>query len=71
MNKQYIDHIVFWGKQCATMNKIETARITLLDEIIFYSDMVDILDDYDPRAAWELYWKMHNIIVTNFLKEEE
>lgn len=35
MNKQFIDHIVFWGKQYAIMDKIEKARIVLLDEIIF------------------------------------
>lgn len=71
MNKQFIDHIVFCGKQSATMSKIEKARIALLDEVIFYSNIVDILSDCDSRAAWELCWKMHNILITNFPKEEE
>lgn len=71
MDKQFIDHIVFWGKQCATINKIQEARIALLDEIIFYNDMVVILYDYDLCAAQELYWKTHNIFITNFPKEEE
>lgn len=71
MDKQYVDHVVFWGRYYATQNKIEKAKLALLEEIIFYSDMVDILDDYDPQAAWDLYWKMHDIIVTNFPKEGE
>lgn len=71
MDKQFFDHIVFWGKQYATMNKIQEARIALLDEIIFYNDIVDILDDYDLRVAQELYWKTHDIFITNFPKEEE
>lgn len=71
MNKQYIDHIVFCGKQSATMSKIYKTRIALLDEIIFYNNMVVILNDYDPQAAWDLYWKMHDIIITNFPREGE
>lgn len=69
MNKQFIDHIVFCGKQSATMSKIQKARIALLDEIIFYNDMVVIFNDYDLRAAQELYWKIHNIFITNFPRE--
>lgn len=71
MNKQYFDHIVFWCKQYATINKIQKARIALLDEIIFYNDMVVILGDYDPRAAQKLYWEIHNIFIANFPKEKE